>query len=316
MRFRRTCALVAFLGLAVSTGAFAKLRPTGTPVRVSPEGEALAHPVWGPDGRWIAATRPNYRGIWLVAADGSGTKQLTDALGAGFDMSWSPDGRAILCRVTRERDDKRREHAVQVIDVATGRARLLTRWRKRISDVPHWLGNNQVVLFSAGKLEAWTLRSDGKVEALSRVPERAFYAKGGAIFRAGSPEPIFRVDGEGYVLNLRPSPDGQLLAFEISGGDLYVVSADGKSVIDLGPGNRPRWSPDSQWIVFFVARDDGHRYLSSDLYAVRPDGSERVQLTRTEGALEMDPCWAPDGRRVAFHDYKTNAIYVLDVSTK
>ncbi len=159
MSFRRTgSALVFLLGLALSVNAFGKLRAVGPPVRLSPEGEALAHPVWSPDGRWIAATRPNYQGIWLVAADGSGVRQLTDALGAGFGMSWSPDGRAILCRVSRERN-KRREHAVQIIDVATGRVTQLTDWRKWMAGVPRWVGDNQVVLFAAEGINLANLKS-------------------------------------------------------------------------------------------------------------------------------------------------------------
>ena len=317
MSVRRTSSVFVFMvSVLLVAGTFAGIRVTGKPVQISPEGEKLAHPVWSPDGRWIAVTRPNYTGIWLLSPDGSSTRQLTDAPGTGFGMAWSPDGRAILCRATRERD-KRLEHAVQVIDVESGRVTFLTRWRRHMYDVPRWLGSNQVVLCAAGTVEAWRLsREENKAEVLSRVPKGVYYAKGGAIYRTGVAKPLFRVEGEGTVLNLRPSPDGQLLAFEVTGGDLYVVSTDGKTVVDLGVGNRPRWSPDSQWLAFFVAKDDGYRYLESDLYAVRPDGSERTRLTSTSDMLEMDPCWSPDGKKLAFYDYSSSAVYTLDLSTR
>ena len=72
-------------------------------------------PVWSPDGKRIAfevqnlatADPPNRRAIFIVNADGSGLRQLTDwSLNGGDHPDWSPDGKRILFRAvsTAERD--------------------------------------------------------------------------------------------------------------------------------------------------------------------------------------------------------------------
>ena len=51
------------------------------------------------------------------------------------------------------------------------------------------------------------------------------------------------------------------------------------------------WSPDGTRLVFSNAQD---------LYSIRPDGSNLVNLTESPSEYEYDPIWSPDGTRILF----------------
>jgi hypothetical protein len=75
-----------------------------------------------------------------------------------------------------------------------------------------------------------------------------------------------------------------LWAMNQDGTGLRQLSSELRAVIDYAV------APSGQWIVV----GDGQR-----LVRMRPDGSDRRMLTE-DGALEFDPTFSPDGRRLAF----------------
>ena len=104
------------------------------------------------------------------------------------------------------------------------------------------------------------------------------------------------------------SPNG-VIAFSwspVANAELYTLPASQFTLIDShSTVPRPQritdnmytdtaaaWSPDGNWIAFVSDRAG-----SSDIYLMRPDGSELhpVRLTRV---YEGDPSWAPDGNRL------------------
>ena len=285
------------------------LRADGPPARVA---DALAHPQWSPAGDALALSRPNYAGLWLVAPDGSGLRALSEAPGVAFGAAWSADGTALLVRTART-EGLRREHAVALLDAATGERTLLTDWRGHMPTLPRW---------SADGASALLLGENGTVETLPTGRTARLDAPDGPAFlhaEAGlvSARPgdvlaqVARPLGSAQLLNVTPSPDRRLVAFEAYGGGLHVARADGSGLVDLGPGERPTWSPDGQWVAFMRTEDDGHALLAADLWAARADGTETVRLTSAPG-LEMNPSWAPDGERLAYDDGE--AVYVLPLT--
>ena len=119
--------------------------------------------------------------------------------------------------------------------------------------------------------------------------------------------------GERYI-NLEVSPDGTKLVFEVVGGHFYIMNTDGSGLKDLGIGYRPQWSPNSQYLVYMVTEDDGHRYSKSDLYIIKTDGTEKTRLTRTENIIEMNPTWSPDGDKIAYDVLGEGAIYRVQIA--
>lgn len=85
-------------------------------------------------------------------------------------------------------------------------------------------------------------------------------------------------DGQRSVLadtgdNVAPpvwSPDGRRIAFSDDGG-VFVMDADGGHKTRLADGSTPRWSPDSQWLLYEVPAPEGE---PGDLWVVSADGGE------------------------------------------
>ena len=310
MRVRSWCLGVLLGGLGTSP-VLSQTPTAGAAIEILADGSDAMRPAWSPDGAQLAFTRASYEGLWVVEADGQNIRQLSDAPAVGFGFSWAPAGDAILVRTARY-DGLRRFHTAAVIDVASGETRALTAEQTSMPSPPRWAGAHHALVDAPGGLQAVAVDADARTEATAPVVRAT--PSGLAVTDPSLGTERLVLPSDVPLLNVTPSPDGQRVAFEKLGGNLFVVSTDGSGLVDLGSGARPTWSPDGQWVAFQRTEDDGYAVTASDLVVARADGSARSALTQTTDRLEMNPSWSPDGRRIAFDDAATGALYLLPVT--
>ncbi len=79
--------------------------------------------------------------------------------------------------------------------------------------------------------------------------------------------------------------------------EIYVMDADGsnvKQVTNAGFAQRPKWSPDGEWILFMD-------FINHGIYAIRPDGTDLWQVSTTRFGASMHlGGWSPDGSQVLY----------------
>ncbi|QGJ71549.1 Periplasmic component of the Tol biopolymer transport system [Planctomycetales bacterium 10988] len=177
-------------------------------------------------------------------------------------------------------------------------------------------GSGSPVLINTGKISKanndHVLSPDGKTIYFSAKGHLySVPITGGEPFKISNdhdPEKNFR-----YFLH-GVSPDNQLLAYvgaEKTGKenwgrlDLYTIPVDGGKDVRLtdtaAPDDGPEWSPDGAWIYFnseLNAKIEGH----SQVYRMRPDGSEIEQLTHDE-RVNWFPHVSPAGDWVVYLSY-------------
>lgn len=274
------------------------------------------NPEWSPTGKTVAVTGPNYTGIYLLSFPGGDVTQISDDPGAGLGMQWSPDGARILTTLSRY-EERQMVRAVAVFDVLSGQKKVLTGFQTAPTGAPRWSKDGKEI-FLVGEKKVVILDSNrgGTVrEPPAGTGEKILLSHRGDIvvhdLAEGRRDVLAIVEGE--KLNLTVSPDREKVAFEIMGGHLWVATIDGKKAVDLGVGYRPSWAPTSDKIAYMVTTDDGHQYLTSDIYAINADGSGRIRITATADRLEMSPSWSPDGKWIAYHTLKQGKILVQEV---
>jgi len=213
--------------------------------------------------------------IYVMNADGSNERRLTNEKSMDFQPVFSPDGRQIA--FTSQRTGS---FEVFVMNV----------------DGSH---QRRVTYFGALGLQAVmpTWSADGKRIAFgSRGKRHDIY--------------LINLDGSGLVrITDDPaaagvpawSPDGKRIAF-ISARhgkpEIYVMNPDGSNQVRLtfndAQEGRAAWSPDSRRIAFHSDRDGDY-----DIYTMNADGTNQIVATRNSDRDEY-PSWSPDGRRIVF----------------
>jgi Tol biopolymer transport system component len=263
------------------------IRPDGTGLRQLthvPKGHAAGSPEFSPDGTRVVFTIDGQ--IWVMNADGSGQRQLTNQ--AGFQNqqpSWSPDGRKVVfshCAVPfgfTEFCDL----DVMNADGAGLKKLLGGNW---INQVPEYSPDGHKIAFASdrgGYISAvWVMNANGG--AVKRLTDPNL--------EAGNPD---------------WSPDGTRILFGTNccrpRSQIWVMNADGSSPHPLthmpprGDAPAASYSPDGHKIVLLTNLNQlAHPTLCCwDLYVMNADGSH-LHLITTQDAGVTSPDWGPSPR--------------------
>lgn len=240
--------------------------------RLSPPRVTDSDPTWSPDGRTLAFVRSglgdlsNDLGladdIWLMNADGSGSRRLTRGRTLDRDPDWAPDGRRIAYVEVTPNNLR-----VFVINTnGTGRRPLVGK--------PHGTTDPR-----------WS--PDGRRVAFLGWKDKNLYAA-----RPTGAEKI-RLAGHAEVLGHHDpqwSPDGSRIAYEREGLTFAVLRSRptaGASNPRIRLGGQHEWSPDGRELAFIrLLREK----VSIDLHVVAADGAVR---RLTHGEAVQSPAWRP-----------------------
>ena len=229
--------------------------------------EGALHPDWSPDGSRLAFTNgaDDSWTIWVANVDGTGAREVVpcSAPCQVVDMpAWSPDGTKLA----------------------------YARW------IGKWPPDSYTSGTALEILDLATGETRTALESQAQEPQNPeFYWN-----------PRWSPDGNSLVLSL-----GHIEGVEVSDTAIVVVDVSGRGlatpriITDRSMfGAYPDWHPTDDLIVFHT-HDLGlfqASTVSSNLYTVRPDGTELTQITHFGDHDERatQPTWTPDGTEIIF----------------
>lgn len=280
-------------------------------------------PVWSPDGAMIAFTGEGYDGLYVMQANGKNLKKVSAETGVGFGFRWSADCREILVRDTRwltEADgSSKRVHAAWALDVTSGAKIRMSQdleqmspaaWSYSPSGKKSVICEAKAVANRLPALPAQAMTMAKQIQTLDPMPEVSFVEDFDNLY-------IITADGnkrllnKGASFNAQISPDGTKVIFNEM-DNIVVINVDGTGKRVLGVGFRPQWVGNSQ-IVYERTTDNGHTYLTGELYLLNINGGAEKALTATRDRIEMYPSISPDGSKIAFVSNTDGQIYVADL---
>jgi TolB protein len=272
--------------LAIGDRILALIYGKSTPA----EAQTLA---WSPDGRKLAfvSLRDGNREIYVMNADGSGQENLTRQPASDSHPSWSPDGRKLGFVSRRDGNAE-----IYVMNADGSGLRNLTR--TPTDDLgPAWSPDGRAIAFVKKKCVpnprdtrcGWSYETYLYVVNADGSGLRRLTKNQGHVFNA-------------KIFNASWSADGKTIRY--AG---YLVYADGSGSAKQLPRNVPIvgvWSPDGQRIAYARL---AHSPIEGDLpelglWVVNADGSNPRHVARN--TREGNPAWSPNGRRIAFKDFK------------
>ena len=251
---------------------------TITEAKFSPDGSQVLYGL----SSIIAEEEKSVTNLWLLDVNSGFSRQLTCSASIDSAADWSPDGKKITFRSTRDGVPQ-----VYIIAVDGGEALPLTELKQGAGGGPIWSPDGQWIAFTAGpdKEDCPDLDKPYRVD-----------------------RKVYRFDGMGYL-------DGLVQ-------DVYVVPAGGgehrRLTHDRFNYMNLRWSPDGQEILCLPQADPQNHLPFCSFISVLPLEGEARELLRDWGTI-LDVNWSTDGQNIIFSGQPAglligskNDLWVLD----
>lgn len=271
-----------FILIALCTAiGYAQITITRTEKLPLSGSNAWSHPRFSPKGGLIYFTNVDGGGIWEYSPGTKSIRQITSDANSGLAYDVSADGKSMIYRRTQyDKSGRTRKQDVVLMNLA-----------KR----------SQTVVASGPDLSAPSFSDNVPVyptrSRIDKLPKSAAITNVSILgiedtkiaLNVNGTKTLLDPLGKGSYVWPALSPDKQqIVAYEVDRG-AFVCNLRGVVVSSLGRRDAPSWTRSGKWIVYMEDKDDGHKLLSSDLFAVSPDGKIATQLTSTAGVLELYP---------------------------
>lgn len=241
---------------------------------------------WSPNGKFLSYSEMRlvkeggkqkmYADTFIVKADGTGRRKITDDSANQYFSSWSRDGSRIVYG-SADRSGKRAD--IVIAETNGGKSRTLVSDGSRNS-APVFSPVGDLIAFASnkGSIKFQIYLLDLKTNKTKRVTSDdavAFY-------------------------NPQFSPDGKRIVFYAEKGDskdqIWTMNIDGSDA-RLLTGNKghnifPAYMPGGR-IVFSTNLDGEHK----GVFTMKPDGSDKKQMKQVRSSWIR---FSPDGKRIAF----------------
>jgi formylglycine-generating enzyme required for sulfatase activity len=270
-------------------------------VGATPVGEALP-PLTGSGGGVIAFTseRDGEGDIYVMNADGSDQRRLTDDPAYDAWPTWSPDGSKIAFVSTRSGNAD-----IYVMDADGTNVRQLTY--DPASDIwPEWSPDGSRIAFPSrrdGNFEIYVIGANGaNLQRLTNTPSHEDFPA----WSSDSTQIVFsRIEGDdgAYVMTV----PGRTETAGVEQDSRDERKLLGFAILE------PAWSPDGARIAF-GSDHEGFRGIYVMNVGGVEQGSLDLQRLSDTRAGENCPAWSPDGARIAFASWRDGdgEIYVMD----
>ncbi|AHG89708.1 peptidase S41 [Gemmatirosa kalamazoonensis] len=296
-----------------------------------------SEPQFSPDGKWIAftSTRSGGPAVWVVPAEGGDARRLTWSPAGERARGWTPDGRAVLFasgrvsaptsyaklftipldggparqipaymgfrgsfapdgkRLVVDRVDRwdvefrsyrgGQNTPLTITDATSGAETRLPNERTMDID-PVWLG--ETIYFLSDRDWATNVWSyDTRTQALKQLTRF-------------SNADVKSLGGQGSTLVFEQ--DGWLWTMDAAGGQPKKLTIEARGDF---PWAMPHWTDVTRQIASASLGPTGKRALfeaRGEIFTVPVEKGDARNLTRSPGAADRAPVWAPDGQRVAW----------------
>jgi serine/threonine protein kinase len=261
--------------------------------------------------------------IWLMNADGTGPRQITDMPEGACQPAWSPDGDR-LAFISPCAGNQEIYPGAGIFIMNLDDTPLISLSSLPGGDFdPDWSPDGMKIAFTSlrdynrAQIYEFNLE-DNSIRSLSantvRDSQPAWSPDGGEMafvttrrgpyqiwITGGDEQEAVLLSRSGSLKDTHPawSPDGQVIMFtqnELLGGVPRLVAMrveegnliENRVVRDVIPMQESSYSPDGAWIVF-ESWPEGSNH---DIFIMTPNGAGRQRLTSDE-AFDFDPAWRP-----------------------
>ncbi len=271
-----------------------------------------SYPTLSADGKLLTYSTSSYKGLYLYNFTTEKSTEITSADGAGYQPVITPDNTGVYFQKS-EFVNNRKFASIQKYSIPENRT-TQTEAPTRTLKAPA-ISGNKIIYKKNDELKSINTSSSPHGSKTKAVTLKEFYVtienQKISLYIDGKKSVLSPAGVESYIWPSL-SPDGKkLLAYAIGKG-AFTCNLDGSSVKYLGELQAPVWYNDNI-AVGMVAKDDGHVYTKSEIFAVDVDSKNRKNLAPSIPMAMYPTCSAASGK-IAFSTFG-GELYLINVST-